>query len=43
MKCNDDIHTHLHDDVMSPSDADALQGIGERMMDQNAVKDRILF
>ena len=37
-KCYDDIHNNLHDDVMSPNDADAVQGIGERMMkDQNAV------
>ena len=41
MKCYDDIHKNLHDDVMSFNDADALQGIGERMMkDQNAVKSR---
>ena len=38
MKCYDDIHKNLHDDVMSFNDADALQGIGERMIkDQNAV------
>ena len=38
MKCNDDIHKNLHDDVMSLNDADALQGLGERMMkDQSAV------
>ena len=38
MKCDDYIHKNLHDDVMSPNDADALQGIGERTTkDQNAV------
>ena len=38
MECYDDIHKNLHDDVMSFNDADALQGIGERMTkDWNAV------
>ena len=38
MKCYGDTLKNLHDDVMSHNDADALQGIGERMMkDQDAV------
>ena len=38
MKCYDDIHQNLHDGVMSPNDADALRGTGERMMKvRNAV------
>ena len=38
MKCYDEIRKKSDDDVMSLNDADALQGIGERMMkDQNAV------
>ena len=28
-----DIHKNLHDGFMSPNDADALQGIGERMLE----------
>ena len=32
MKCYDDIHKNLHDDVLSPNDADAFQGIGELVM-----------
>ena len=30
MKCYDNIHKNLHDDVTSFNDADALQGIDER-------------
>ena len=38
MKCYDDSHQNLHDGGMSPNDADAPQGIGERMMkDRSAV------
>ena len=38
VKCYEDVHKNLHDGFMSPNDADALPGIGERMMkDRNAV------
>ena len=43
MKCHDDTNKNLHDAFMSPNDADALRGIGERMMkDRNAVWRKIL-